>query len=249
MSIRPPSRGPRVGALLAFRLPNAAVAGAGHPKASWAGGTCFQAGSVSQPVPSRPLSRPPRGCLADLAAHSLTSPGQANQRPRRERERIRNRASGVTHDPLSISTGPTGQPEPAWGGQVAVRGQRPVPSAWDAAAESEAHCDGTGGARRLGAGTAGRWPGTRCRRAAWAPPCGARGQGRLRVGSKGLLRPPDRLVCPPHSPLPASLPPPLPVSQFRDLPVIWEDSTGNPNVSTGRSGCGAVPPPCGSPGD
>lgn len=34
---------------------------------------------------------------------------------------------------------------------------------------------------------------------------------------------------------------PLPVSQFRDLPVIWEDSTGNPNVSTGRSGCGAVP--------
>lgn len=249
MSIRPASRGPRVGVLLAFRLPNAAVAGAGHPKASWAGGTCFQAGSVSQPVPSRPLSRPPRGCLADLAAHSLTSPGQANQRPRRERERIRNRASGVTHGPLSISTGPTGQPEPAWGGRVAVRGQRPVPSAWDAAAESEAHCDGTGGARRLGAGTAGRWPGTRCRRAAWAPPCGARGQGRLRVGSKGLLRPPDRLVCPPHSPLPASLPPPLPVSQFRDLPVIWEDSTGNPNVSTGRSGCGAVPPPCGSPGD
>lgn len=247
MSIRPPSRGPRVGALLAFRLPNAAVAGAGHPKASWAGGTCFQAGSVSQPVPSCPLSRPPRGCLADLAAHSLTSPGQANQRPRRERERIRNRASGVTHGPLSISTGPTGQPEPAWGGQVAVRGQRPVPSAWDAAAESEAHCDGTGGARRLGAGTAGRWPGTRCRRAAWAPPCGARGQGRLRVGSKGLLRPPDRLVCPPHSPLPASLPPPrLPIQgpacdlggqhrepqcQYRAVRV-W-----------GRA------PPCGSPGD
>lgn len=212
MSIRPPSRGPRVGALLAFRLPNAAVAGAGHPKASWAGGTCFQAGSVSQPVPSRPLSRPPRGCLADLAARSLTSPGQAHQRPRRERERIRNRASGVTHGPLSISTGPTGQPEPAWGGRVAVRGQRPVPSAWDAAAESEAHCDGTVGARRLGAGTAGRWPGTRCRRAAWAPRvvpvgrAGCRWEARAFSGLLTALSVLPTVPFPPLCPLPSPSP-------------------------------------------
>lgn len=74
-------------------------------------------------------------------------------------------------------------------------------------------------------------------------PVGRAGCGWEARAFSGLLTASSVLPTVPFPPLC-----PLPVSQFRDLPVIWEDSTGNPNVSTGRSGCGAVPRPAGLPG-
>lgn len=125
----------------------------------------------------------------------------------------------------------------------------------DAAAESQRPedpvtiPDGTVGARRLGLGASGLKPGNGCQPCCagapvwywWAGPTprGVR-KGPPSPGPADSAPPPP---CP-FIPLPPPLPqPPLSVSQSRDLPFIWEDSTG---VVSGF-GCGAGSQLCGSP--